>query len=377
MPEIIACPGCQTRLQLPDSLKGKQVRCPTCGIILPAHPSGVKLAPASLEKTTPPPGPVTDPPVEEADATLVDEAPAPPQPAPAPAPAPPPAARAVPRAEPDRARDERELRPPAPPAADQADAWRSVRSGLTLHLIAHALYVGGVAGVFLCAAAVLTVRPAAVAPGNPPEASTRALITILAAGSGFLLLANWVLSAIGHTFWLMAPPRHNARALAAVTLLMAGLFLVELPYPMSLAGGNQGGGLVQPYGVTLVLTLLAVFEGTRLTVFPLFLAAVVRNCAAPRAALPCRLLAIVTPCMIAVAMLVDVLFTTVYASGPAARSGPGLWPLLLLALFNFGGLLFLLVCGLAVLFLTRRAVDAALTPVAVRPVLENFSPPSV
>ncbi|MCC6419408.1 MAG: hypothetical protein IT429_14325 [Gemmataceae bacterium] len=33
MPEIISCPNCQRRLQAPEEVLGRDVQCPTCGII--------------------------------------------------------------------------------------------------------------------------------------------------------------------------------------------------------------------------------------------------------------------------------------------------------------------------------------------------------
>src|SRR5262249_21885299 len=47
MPEITQCPGCQRKLQVPETLLGQQVQCPTCGAMFTA----------SLDADAPPPLP--------------------------------------------------------------------------------------------------------------------------------------------------------------------------------------------------------------------------------------------------------------------------------------------------------------------------------
>jgi hypothetical protein len=64
------CPGCQTKLQVPDSSQGKKARCPTCGVVaqIPAAP-----APAVPEQEAPLLAEPADP-LPENSAGALDEA---------------------------------------------------------------------------------------------------------------------------------------------------------------------------------------------------------------------------------------------------------------------------------------------------------------
>src|SRR6516225_428189 len=77
MPQVIACPKCQTRMQVPDNAAGKQVRCPTCKDVftIPApalQPVGAGAAaapappPASAAAPRPAPPPRPPAPTESA-----------------------------------------------------------------------------------------------------------------------------------------------------------------------------------------------------------------------------------------------------------------------------------------------------------------------
>jgi predicted RNA-binding Zn-ribbon protein involved in translation (DUF1610 family) len=55
MPEIISCPSCQRKLQVPESLMGQDVQCPTCGATFAASMEGSAAA-APAPKPPPPPG---------------------------------------------------------------------------------------------------------------------------------------------------------------------------------------------------------------------------------------------------------------------------------------------------------------------------------
>jgi hypothetical protein len=59
MPEVISCPSCQRKLQVPEALEGQDVQCPTCGTTFTAHTAG-----------TPPPLPTSSLQAEEADYDL-------------------------------------------------------------------------------------------------------------------------------------------------------------------------------------------------------------------------------------------------------------------------------------------------------------------
>jgi hypothetical protein len=64
MPEVLTCPGCQRKLQVPETLLGQDVQCPTCGASFRAQAdlgfSAAPLAPVQLdqapaEEPAPPP----------------------------------------------------------------------------------------------------------------------------------------------------------------------------------------------------------------------------------------------------------------------------------------------------------------------------------
>ncbi len=61
MQEIISCPSCQRKLQVPESLLGQDVQCPTCGATFVASAGG-QTAPAG---TSAPPAPAPREPAPE------------------------------------------------------------------------------------------------------------------------------------------------------------------------------------------------------------------------------------------------------------------------------------------------------------------------
>jgi DNA-directed RNA polymerase subunit RPC12/RpoP len=62
MKDVIACPRCGRKLELPDDQVGKSVQCPTCGTTFIGRPA--PAAPASLPSVSLPPTPRISPPVE-------------------------------------------------------------------------------------------------------------------------------------------------------------------------------------------------------------------------------------------------------------------------------------------------------------------------
>src|SRR5262249_41960679 len=51
MSEIISCPSCQRKLQVPEALAGQDVQCPTCGATFVAKPAA---APSARSERPPP-----------------------------------------------------------------------------------------------------------------------------------------------------------------------------------------------------------------------------------------------------------------------------------------------------------------------------------
>src|SRR5262249_47575212 len=52
MQEIISCPSCQRKLQVPDSLAGQDVQCPTCGATFVASAAATTVPPADSSAPT-------------------------------------------------------------------------------------------------------------------------------------------------------------------------------------------------------------------------------------------------------------------------------------------------------------------------------------
>src|SRR6516162_5981959 len=52
MPEVLTCPSCQRKLQVPETLLGQDVQCPTCGATFQAQTGGNSV-PASSSSSAP------------------------------------------------------------------------------------------------------------------------------------------------------------------------------------------------------------------------------------------------------------------------------------------------------------------------------------
>src|SRR5207237_3869981 len=68
MPEIIQCPQCERRLKVPDTLRGKAVKCPTCGVAFTAdvmETAGPETAPDDMPTPRRDKGPAQDENAEE------------------------------------------------------------------------------------------------------------------------------------------------------------------------------------------------------------------------------------------------------------------------------------------------------------------------
>jgi hypothetical protein len=57
MQEIINCPSCQRKLQVPESLLGQDVRCPTCGATFVGTANGAPPPVSQAQPANPPPAP--------------------------------------------------------------------------------------------------------------------------------------------------------------------------------------------------------------------------------------------------------------------------------------------------------------------------------
>src|SRR5262249_13734206 len=125
MPDTYSCPHCQIQLRLTPEMVGQTLRCPGCKATFTAGASA-------------------PPPIRHQEVVTERKAPEPPPQGP---PAyPPPRQRRFVR------EDEQEMdwgeEPREKLAGEDIEAWRSVHSGLSLHLLAHYLYLGGVGLMF-------------------------------------------------------------------------------------------------------------------------------------------------------------------------------------------------------------------------------------
>jgi LSD1 subclass zinc finger protein len=66
MRDVLYCPGCQRRLQLPDEAYGKSVQCPSCQRVFIAEPN-MTSAPGGTGRTAGAPAPTRPPPARTYD----------------------------------------------------------------------------------------------------------------------------------------------------------------------------------------------------------------------------------------------------------------------------------------------------------------------
>src|SRR5689334_1457727 len=74
MPQVIGCPKCGQKMQVPDGSGGKQVRCPSCKTVFvvgaAAARQPVGAAAAAAPRPVPPPAPAAPPPAPAAPAGM-------------------------------------------------------------------------------------------------------------------------------------------------------------------------------------------------------------------------------------------------------------------------------------------------------------------
>jgi predicted Zn finger-like uncharacterized protein len=265
MPEVVSCPDCQSKLRVPDNLLGKKVKCPKCSNAFTAVAERPAAPPAAARPRKPAP-----PPPEEEE----EEAPRPRKPARRQEeefeeepvarkrkPAPPPPEdeeeeEEAPRAR-RRRRDEDEEEAEAPrrrrrrddddededededyevgsirkPGKGTPAEWRKVRSGFSFLIFGQiTLMAVLLIALVMCGISMLTLTSGvrAGAQGGDPRAGMMGgivllLLTILVYGLGGLTSLG--LTVTGHVFTLAAPPKHGAKTLAMVALILLGVSL--------------------------------------------------------------------------------------------------------------------------------------------------------
>jgi predicted Zn finger-like uncharacterized protein len=278
MPELVSCPDCQSKLRVPDHLLGKKVKCPRCGNPFQATAEQPAPPPEEEEEAPRPRKPARREEYEE-EAVARKRKPARP---------PEDEEEEIPVArrrrdeddeeESPRARrrrrdeDEEEDVPVARRRRDEEDEddyepapirkqvhgtvtdWKRVRLGITLVIYSIFIALGDV--LLACCAQVVVafLLVGAMQQGMQQGARPEGL-AVAAGGSAMLylavlivevvvLLACVALSFTGNVFCIFAPPKHGAKILALVALILFGVSLLGAVGAMFLPaiGTTRAGG---------------------------------------------------------------------------------------------------------------------------------------
>jgi predicted Zn finger-like uncharacterized protein len=334
MPETVHCSNCQAPFTIPDALLGRKVKCPACGGVFTAG-RAVTAEPEPPAESVPPVSPWRDggkspereprKPAETAWDNFVRE-----------------------WAEP--ADDEDSARPRRERPAVGTDVWANLATGARLYAVAHALYGCALLLLLLFAIATLDSPSGGRGWGGPPT-----MLIVAAIVAGLALLANWLLALVAACFWVLAPARAGARALAIALLVVSGLVLQRFLGVFGLFGDpmHRWDRASEEYWLaTLVFT--SVLEMTRLLLLGFFLHAVAINLGKGSFLSRTRALAIGTPCVQLGLFALNMLAILVAAS---TRSGGGVG--VLLVFVNIFGQAALLLWGLLVLQRAGRALRNA------------------
>lgn len=215
MSDIVQCPFCPRKLQVPAEVLGQQVQCPSCGRTF--------VAGESAPEPQPPAAP---------DAALAElyEHVSESQPAAIVAPLP-----SLSVADEARVPVSRPKAPAVEPGS--LEDWRKVRQGI--NLLYHGLVIGIVTMLSMMCASCGFSRRRSV----DPESAALAMIL-----GGLVMLAGLTsvsLHLVGQVFCLRSPLEHRARALARISLplLLLGLGIVQLG-----AVAGWVGSSLQPFG---------------------------------------------------------------------------------------------------------------------------------
>jgi predicted Zn finger-like uncharacterized protein len=240
MPEVIQCPSCDRKVRVPDSLLGKKVKCPTCATTFTAPGGPEDLPAAALDEDQAPPDQGRFTPERKAEEDVTSVTPR----------------RGKSRTdETELDEDELEGEPGQGSEAAAPGDWPKVRSGITLVLISVVItivghVVGAIGGVVLGFAALGAMRqgagPGGVPAGGqvpavvPPTGGVLALTLI----TGVIELGAQVTALVGYILCRLVPPKHGARRLAGIVVLLAslGILLALAANVYQLARGVPGVG---------------------------------------------------------------------------------------------------------------------------------------
>jgi hypothetical protein len=276
MPDTYSCPHCQIQLRLTPEMVGQTLRCPGCQATFTAGASA-------------------PPPIRHQEVVAERR---PPEPRPqGPAGYPPSKPRR--RAPDDEQGADWGEEPKVQFSAEEVQAWQSARSGLSLHILAHYLYIGGVA--LLLVTFIFTLifaKQIAEAAQGGGGGFGLVLIAILANLVDLAIVGNWILAMVATSYWVLAPSRNGTKGVAIACLVLTSLVLIRMGDLARLlelfSGPRERPGQPPVTSVTPFILL----EISRLTLFPFFLRALALAFRQPSLGSMAVILAIVTPCTI-------------------------------------------------------------------------------
>jgi hypothetical protein len=177
---------------------------------------------------------------------------------------------------------------------------QGVRSGLLLQMLAHLLYIAGLAILFFMALIFLLARDRPFGNGI-----AMVLVTVIFLKVSILaLLVNQVLSIVAASYWLSAPLRENGRPMAIATLILSVVALVRMGDSVSLVLLGPWAGRAGEMGLLGGLLLIVAMDVARLTLLALFAAALAKMHGNAILQQRGRLLAIATPAAVGTTLLV-------------------------------------------------------------------------
>jgi predicted Zn finger-like uncharacterized protein len=323
MPEILSCPQCDKKMRVTEDTLGKRVKCPGCGHIF------VAVAPAP--PPPPPPAAVTSKrPWEGADEEEQNEV----------------RAEEVENEEPEKRPARKEKPRPSAPPDEDADAWRSVQTGLAVHCVANLFLMGGWV--------LLAILVAVVVGSESGSRPSMALIGLLGLLGGLCVLFGWLVTLVASALWTSGPARHAARGLAVAGLVLGTLVLLLSLEAARSSGsafeGRHGYSEERAATIAFAVALLAAMmvETARLTVVGCTLKSFASCLGMQKAISQGAMLIVLTPALLLGLLVVSTMIQALADVGPTVR--------LVLGVVNFAAYLWLLFLGMTLAASIRRRV---------------------
>jgi predicted Zn finger-like uncharacterized protein len=273
MSSTLSCPSCQRTLRVPESLLGKNVKCPGCSHRFTAADQSESEEEAPRRSTAvsekPSRRPAAPPPEDEEvedrrpsrRATRDDED----------------DDRRIQRSRRDEEEDDDEERSPSP--RDVKAAWNKVRIGINVVMIGTWIWVGG------AAVGGLGVLLVSLLAAGGMLLNLLKILLVLSQGLFFLsLFVEWILRMVGYGLCMLVPPQRDTGLrplsitafglLASATLFLFLMLVMAVFSSVSLSLGARGGGSIA--GILLMGTS-GLFTIASFIVYLFFLRSVCNN----------------------------------------------------------------------------------------------------